>query len=265
MRLPKNFPWMLAISLFIPSYLFAQEAPSPDSELLPKIESPSYVRYFEDNSYKDAADLITEIKTVSNWWRYLFMVPPSSGDKPLPENYSWNEAKVLAETKGFAAVAMSISSYDDGYACHVCICLSRNPDDKRLRITDFIIRRPAFGGATAGFAMIYPEIPSSPQLVISTYSGGRRSGHTNHEIFRIGDRYGDKVWMPTLKFVTQYDQRGLSEEATVSVSGENLLIEIQRETDAELKKKVITLIWDSAKQVFPDTPLRGQLILMPKE
>lgn len=102
----------------------------------------------------------------------------------------------------------------------------------------------------------------SPQLAITTYYGGRRSGNTIHEIFRIGDRYGNKVWMPTLKFATQYDQRGLSEEATVSVSGPNLLIEIQRETETDSKKSSVTLNWDSEKLVFPDTPLQGQLILM---
>lgn len=251
---------VLLISCFSPSDFFAQE--TPDLLSLSKTESPPYVRYFEDDSFESAADLVTEIRTMRNWWRHLFMIPPSKGDKPLPEGYSWGETKVLAETKDFAVVAVSASSYEDGYACHVCICLSRNPDDKRLHITDFIIRRPLFGGATASFAMIYPEISSSPQLVISTYYGGRRSGNTFHEIFRIGDRYGDRVWIPTLKFVTQYDQRGLSEEARVSVSGPNLLIEIQRETETDSKKNTVTLNWDSEKLVFPDTPLRGQLILM---
>ena len=48
----------------------------------------------------------------------------------------------------------------------------------------------------------------------------------------------------------------------MSVSGPNLLIEIQRETETESKKNTVTLNWDSEKLVFPDTPLRDQLILM---
>ena len=75
---------VLFISFFSPSDLFAQE--TPDLLSLSKIESPPYVRYFEGDSFKSAADLITEIRTMRNWWGNLFMMPLSKGDEPLPED-----------------------------------------------------------------------------------------------------------------------------------------------------------------------------------